>query len=85
MVQTTFKASFLFLGEANALCGKAHSEDGVSHQQGQLGSCGVAGCSWDSLSPCWVSAGVAGVGTPTVSRGQGCLGAQWLEKDKEEL
>lgn len=39
----TFKASSLFLGEANALCGKAHSEDGISHQQGQLGSWGVGG------------------------------------------
>lgn len=43
MAQATSKASSLFLGEANTLCGKAHPEDGVSHQQGQLGSCGVLG------------------------------------------
>lgn len=35
VAQAAVKVPSLFLGEANALCGKAHPEDGVSHQQGQ--------------------------------------------------
>lgn len=59
VVQATFKTSSLFLGEANTLCGKAYSEDGVSHQQGQPGprGCPRVGLaqSLSLLSLCWVN------------------------------
>lgn len=42
VAQAPFKAPSLFLGEANALSGEAHSEDGVSHQQGQPGFGGAS-------------------------------------------
>lgn len=49
----TFKASLLFLGEANPLGGKAHPEDGVPHQQGVwprgLTGWGAASRGWQKL------------------------------------
>ena len=67
VAQALFKAPSLLLGEANTLSGEAHSEDGVSHQQGQPGFGGAS---------------LLEGGTSVPSVVVGSLGAWWLQKAK---